>query len=87
MPLYLQSPEVEPEISILLHACDSCKQYLVNLQVSRAENSLRSEEEEKIEGFVTRLIAVNKIVCGLEEKIVSQLSKVMILGVITFFAE
>ena len=74
-----QSPQVEPEISLLLHVCDSCRQYLVDIQISKAETSLRSEEEEKIEGFVTKLIAVDKIICGLEEKIVSQLTKVIAL--------
>ena len=44
--------------------------------MSRAENSLRSEEEEKKEDFVTKLVAVDRLIAMLQIKIVSQLTQV-----------
>ena len=71
-----QSPEVEPEISVLLHVCNNCKTYLVNVQVSKAEKELKSLEIQEKEDVISRLVVVNGNMQGMQGQIAEQLEKV-----------
>ncbi|XP_053407474.1 uncharacterized protein LOC123547224 [Mercenaria mercenaria] len=69
------SPEVEPEISLLLHVCASCRQYVVDRQVDKAEQELRSEVKDTEEGAISKLIGVNVTITKLQDKIHAQMTK------------
>ncbi|XP_060597676.1 uncharacterized protein LOC132751516 isoform X2 [Ruditapes philippinarum] len=69
------SPEVEPEVSLLLHVCASCRQYVVDLQVDKVEQDLRSEVKDKAEGVISKLIVVDLSVTILQNKITDHMTK------------
>jgi hypothetical protein len=76
--LVFQSPEVEPEVSLLLHVCASCRQYVVDLQVDKVEQDLRSEVKDKADGVISKLIVVDLSVTILQNKITDHMTKVML---------
>lgn len=68
-------PEVEPEISVLLHVCTQCRKYLVGLQEERAKHQARLEAKDIDEGVIASLIEVNKSISTLQTKLVYHLAK------------
>ncbi|KAL4216567.1 hypothetical protein ACF0H5_024290 [Mactra antiquata] len=67
------SPEVEPELSLLLHVCSPCRQFIINNQVKEHEDNLRSEI--KSVSVIDSLIEIDNKLSPIQYKIMDQLSK------------
>ena len=67
---------MEPDISLLLHVCASCRQYVVDLQVDKVEQELRSEVKDTEEGVIPKLIVIDLTVTKLQNEIFVQMTKV-----------
>lgn len=69
------SPEAEPEISLLLHICMNCRQYVVDRQIDRVEQELRSEVKDTEKGVFSKLIKMDVTITTVQDKINTHLRK------------
>lgn len=71
-------PGVEPELSVLLHICTACREYVISVQEQRVRalsRSLRSEVMDTEEEVVKTLIDLDKSISSSQAKVVMHLKK------------
>lgn len=69
------SPEQEPEVSMLLHVCQTCRHYVVQEQITQFEKSLRSEVKVTEDEVMARLLTLDRVISTLQDKTLAQMTK------------
>ena len=62
----MQSPEVEPELSVLLYVCSDCKAEVVNRQL---EDPVWFEEKPEVQDVMSQLVKIYYGLCDIKESI------------------
>ena len=73
-PMYLQCPEVEPDISLYLRACHPCREKLETLQVEAYQESL--QEGDETADCMARMIQMHKGIVVVQHKLEAALPEV-----------